>query len=777
MRFLLLFFALLVLMGCHEKPEPPNRMLSNINKNWSFQKGDSINETQWEQVHIPHTPQIEPLIVNNQWQGTSWYRKVIPSNFLEQNKNHFLVFEGVMQEAVVWINQHIVVTHKGGYLPFAVDITKYLHPSQDNVCLIKVLNTDNSKIPPGKPLKDLDFNTYGGIYRNVFLLSTSKTYLSDAVAANKIGGGGVSVYFDDISPEKASGTLKLHAINSSDKEQSLSAQITLTSQDSKASFQTKTVVVPANKDAYITHSFEVKSPRLWSPESPNLYQLSILLKNEKSVVDELTLKTGIRKIQLNAEGFFLNGEKRFINGTNRHQEYPYVGYAISDNANYRDAYKIKQAGFDFVRLSHYPHSKSFLNACDELGLMVMNCIPGWQYFEKGEFEENAWQDIRDMIRRDRNHPSVIFWENSLNESGMTPDFMIKANQIVKEELPYKDAYTAGWIDHDSYDLFIPARQHSKPPFYWNQYDKNGRKLLIAEYGDWEYYAQNAGFNQKEFKNLKPEERTSRQLRANGEKGLLQQALNYQEAFNSNTKGKHTIGHANWLMFDYNRGYADDLESSGIGDIFRIPKFAHYFYQSQKNPYADAFSRPMVYIASHWNKESSLPIRVFSNCDEVALYLNEKLVSKQKPIRNELSDNLTYPPYEFSVPAFSPGTLKAIGYIDGKPVTEHSVSTATEPHALQLDIDESGKPLTLGDDDIVFVYAKILDSEGHLVVNATNEISFAIEGNSKVQIMGPQKVNAEAGIATILVRTFGNRDKVKIVATSEALSSDTTVLYK
>lgn len=764
---------ILFIFNCSTQDEKyTNRVSTIINKDWHFQIGDTINNVNWSVVNIPHTPIIEPLVVNDQWQGTCWYRKALPSAFLSKNKNHFVKFEGVMQESTVWVNNTKVAHHKGGYLPFTINITKHIDYSKlDNIITVKVVNTDNPTIPPGKPLKDLDFNLYGGIYRNVHLISTNKVYITDAVAVNKVNSGGVLLHFDEISEQKAEGFAKIHIQNDTDEEQQLKSIIRWSTKNSSDSIIGEIFKVKPKSDVISLDTVDVQRPLLWSPESPELYSFDIEIIDAKNnrIIDKKSLKTGIRNVVLNEEGFFLNGKKRFINGTNRHQEYPYVGYAISDNANYRDAYKIKEAGFDFVRLSHYPHSTSFLQACDELGLMVMNCIPGWQFFEEGEFEENAYKDIKDLLRRDRNHPSVIFWENSLNESWMKGDFIPNANAIAKAELPYKDTYTAGWSDHDAYDLFIPARQHSKPPDYWKNYENHERKILIAEYGDWEYYAQNAGFSQTEFKNLKEEERTSRQLRTAGEKRLLQQALNYQEAFNSNLQGKNTIGHANWLMFDYNRGYADDLEASGISDIFRIPKFAYYFYKSQKEPNIDAFSKPMVYVSNYWNKDSSRKITVFSNCDEVALYLNNELIEKKSSNTNNYSTHLKYPPFNFQVNTFKPGTLRAIGLINGQEIAEHTVSTSKKAYKIKLEIDTSGKEVKTDEDDIVFIYASILDENNALVTDANHKVDFTIE-NGLAEIIGPTEVNAEAGIATILLRTNYTKELINITAKAKNIQS-------
>ncbi len=773
-KHLLLFLSSLFLFSCGKEVINSNRTKTNFGSDWTFTKDStSLN---WEKVTIPHTAQIEPLVVNNQWQGNCWYQKKFDVEKTE-NEKVFLYFEGVMHEAWVWINGKLITHHQGGYLPFTVDATDFVQ-EKNNTIIVKVNNEDNPQIPPGKTLKTLDFNYYGGIYRNVYLLKTNSVYITDAVHANQINGGGILVHFDKISKEKASGIVKVHIKNETDEPKKIKLGITFSSKNKKTEFTTKEVMIASKTDESIIQNIEISNPSLWGIEQPDLYEVVVNVISENNTVDSQIIKTGIRKAELKADGFYLNHKKLFINGTNRHQEYPYIGYALSDEANYRDAVKIKNAGFDFVRLSHYPQSEAFLNACDEVGLLVMNCISGWQFVGDEKFIENSYQEIRDFSRRDRNHPSIIFWEVSLNESDIKEPYMKKANEILKAELPYAHVYTAGWIDNPNYDIYIPARQHGKAPDYWNNYEKGNRKIFIAEYGDWEYYAQNAGFNQTAYSNLKEDERTSRQLRGFGEKRLLQQAFNYQEAFNSNLKGKHTIGQANWLMFDYNRGYADDIESSGISDIFRIPKFAHYFYQSQRSPTVklneDLVSGPMVYIANYWNEKSSLDVTVFSNCDEVALYLNDELVGKQKPSLTAFSEELPHPPFVFKIPLFQKGTLRAEGFLEGKKVSEHVVKSAEEASSIQLTFDESNVKINPEFPDVVFIYASIMDANGTIVSDATNSVEFSIEGEN-AELIGQNPIAAEAGIATILLRTKNLKKSIKIKAKSANLKEATLEL--
>ncbi len=783
-QIVVLFVSVLLSGFCScNKKEVENFALgkNNFNKDWMFVKDIDVSvealkkgtadTLEWEKVSLPHTANVEPLVIKGaQWQGNCIYQKQFEISKSLYGKTIALYFEGAMQVAEVYINGVKVAIHKGGYLPFYVDITKQINYGENNTVVVKLNNEDNKLIPPGKNVADLDFNIYSGIYRNVWLEVKNPIHITDVNEVDHVAGGGIFVTYQNVSRKSALVNIKTDVINTKSSDEKVGVEVELWKDDNLILKESvDEVVLNSNKTLLTTQSIQVENPELWSPDSPFLYRLVVKAVSNGEPVDIRELKIGIHSIKISAtEGFKINGEKLKLRGTNRHQEYPYIGYALSDNANYRDAWKIKAAGFNFVRLSHYPQSQSFLAACDELGILVMDAIPGWQFFGNEEFQKNAFRDIRDMVRADRNHPSIIIWESSLNESGMDHEFMDKANAIIHEELPGNNVYTSGWIDY-AFDVFIPARQHAKPPYYWNKYDKD-KPLFIAEYGDWEYYAQNAGFNQKEYKDLSDEERNSRQLRAYGQRRMVQQALNYQEAHNSNLAGP-AIGDANWLMFDYNRGYAPDLEASGIMDIFRLPKFAFYFYKSQTDIGESSikeFSEPFVFIANFYNDPSFLEVKIFSNCEEVELIANGESLGKQKPDSDANSTGLKHPPFTFTLPAFSPGEMIAKGYVAGKVVAESVQKTPGEPKSLKLWMDKSGKDLERGCNDIVFIYAAVTDEQGTICPLQQNSILFTANGDAA--LIGANPAKAEAGVATILLKAGNMSNSIEVSATAKGLDA-------
>lgn len=745
----------------------------SFNEGWLFIRQDSANfdkilpgiipNHKWEDVSLPHTAFIEPLVVEGQqWTGICWYKKLYRADRKQHHRHTGLLFDGAMNDAIVYLNGIEITRHTGGYVPFYVNLTNDLQYGRENEILIRLDNRENPQVPPGTPLDKLDFLWYSGLYRNVSLFVTDKLHITSPAESQAAFVGGIITGSSDVSRESATLSVSVHVDNDDRTPRSFRMKNTLldaAGMEVASSLSELTSMEPGEGQRLITKLIVMK-PALWSPDKPFLYTIRTeLLSDNGAVIDRRETRTGIRTVRITHDkGLILNGEPVTVTGTNRHQEYPYIGYALSDNASYRDAVKIRDAGFNLVRCSHYLPSPAFLDACDELGLLVIDAIPGWQFIGDSLFINAALRDTRMMCRRDRNHPSVIMWEASLNETVMPISFLSRLHETVKKELPFGNNYTCSWMDTIC-DVFIPARQHADPPSYWKNYSKK-KPIFICEYGDWEYYARNAGFSQTEFSDLEPGERNSRQLRSAGTRALLQQAYNFQEAHNDNLYGP-AFGDANWVMFDYNRGYAPDIEASGIMDIFRLPKFSYWFYKSQTE------ENPVCFIA-HYNLPSSgNTVRVYSNADSVQLYRNDTLIAVQGPDNDPTSVNLPHPPFTFTLPGYMPGTLKASGLTQGAPTASHSVTTAITPVALRLSADFSNKSLRADGADVIFVYATLVDSAGNTVYTADSMVEFSVRGNA--ELIGHNPIKAEAGIASILLKAGTSSGKIMIRASSAEMS--------
>ena len=779
------------------------------NAGWQFYRIDSpevaedarfssrvLNTKSWEAVDLPHTPRLEVESPNLYFQGICWYRKRIASNPDWKGKRVGLRFEAAMQVADVWVNGTHKLTHLGGYLPFTVDLTDGLLPAGNNVIAVRLDNRDNPNFPPGRPARNLDLSYFGGLYRNVNLIITDPLHITDPLAANCVASGGVFISYPAVTQDSAIVRIKTHVANEHSRSKRVRVKTVLVdSQGKESGIAVETMEIGAGDAREFMQQIQVEKPRLWHMDHPELYQVRSQIWDGDRLADEVVTRIGIRKLDFDHKrGFFINGEPLRLRGTNRHMGYPYLGNAASDNAQYRDAVKLKEAGFHYLRLGHYPQSPAILDACDELGLLVIDATPGWQFFRDTDtFKSNVFQNIRDMIRRDRNHPCVMIFETGLNETYLSEDeFWRQCHSVAHEEFDGAAMFTGG----DSYGKNDYTRPLWDVP--WTGWDDDSfsrpalypmQKGIDREYGDYEF-----GGN----------ESTSRVRRGASERDLLIQAWNYQWSHNRNRGNEWSFGDSSWVGIDYFRGYAklDPLGRCGALDIFRLPKFVYYFYASQRRPdviHDSCASGPMVYIANYWTpRASSTKAVIYSNCDEVELSLNGRSVARQRPDNGPTTgymnpryadpnywkehadqipeaennprvvgatgpsdrgaepfsggncQNLAQPPFTFFNVPYEPGLLVATGYFRGQKAARHERRTPGESAALRTFVDRSGRDLAANGTDFLFVWVEVIDSSGTVVPGNDLDVSLTVTGEG--DLIGPQHVRAEAGVAPFLLRS-------------------------
>jgi len=723
------------------------------------QELDLAATLQWEQATLPHTANIEKLGVSKPWQGVCYYRRSIELPPKWVGKKVVLTLEGAMQVSNLWLNGVHAGGRRGGYLPVVVDLTPYLK-SGTNDLLVRLDNRDNPLVPPGKPTPELDFLYWSGLYRNASLTVTSKVHITDPILANQKASGGIYVFFPDVGEDRAVVEVRTHVANESTTERRVQVLQKLYRGRNLVCQSAGCIDLAPGESRQVSQQMVVKDPALWTPDGPNLYNLRTILKERSRALDEQSTRIGIRRFEFSrTKGFLINGKPMRLIGTNRHQEYPYIGNALSNNATYRDMKKIKDAGFNCVRLSHYPMAPAVMDACDELGLLTIPCIAGWQFFNSDRrFTDRVLQDIRELIRRDRNHPCVMAWETSLNETYPPAEIAAEWYRAAHEEFLSSDMAAVGdgarkaywdWV-YNSWSEQDKGRPQNDLP------DKPG---YIREYGDYEFGGA---------------ESTTRQPLSAGEKGNLQSAWNFVWSHNRNrSQWPWTMGDGTWVMYDYHRGYDDRVEYSGMANVFRLPRYVYRFFQVQYRP------EPAVFICSDWTpRTGETKVVVFSNGDEVELLLNGRPIGKQKP--DDGPDtlygdylrggnpwdggncrHLVHPPFTFFNVPYEPGELKAVAYQRGKPIAVHTIRTPGEPSAIRLRIDESGRRLKADGADCVFVYADVIDKRGSICTLFRGQVELSVQG--PLRIVGPAKAEVENGTASFVVQSTGGFGKASVSA--------------
>lgn len=759
------------------------RDIYNFNPGWRYYKGDmeraetvELDDSDWEVVATPHSVELMPAEASGcrNYQGPVWYRKwfVIPA--ATRGKQVFIHFEAVMGKQKVYLNGHLVKEHLGGYLPFNIDLTANGIQAGDS-CLIAVMadNSDDKSYPPGKRQYTLDFSYHGGIYRDVWMIAKSDVSITDAVDAGKVAGGGVFIHYGRISEKKADILIDTEVRNNGKRQRKVEVESSLV--DATGTLIKRVVAMvhlDAGQSKTVNQKIEVRQPHLWSPDSPYLYRVESRVKEGKNTLDGGITRAGIRKAEFKGkEGFWLNG-KPFgqLIGANRHQDFAYVGNALPNSGQWRDAKKLRDAGCRIIRVAHYPQDPSFMDACDELGMFVIVATPGWQYWNKEpEFARLVHENTRQMIRRDRNHACVLMWEPILNETRYPLDFALEALRITKEEYPYPgrpvaaaDVHSAGV--EENYDVVYGW------PGDDEKTDSPEQCIFTREYGenvdDW--YAHN---------------NNNRASRSWGERPLLVQALSLAKSYDEmyRTTGKF-IGGAQWHPFDHQRGYHPDPYWGGIFDAFRQPKYAYHMYRSQTAPDLNhplAECGPVVYIAHGMSQFSDADVVVFSNCDSVRLSVYDGTKSWTLPVIHAKGHMPNAPvvfknvwnfwearDYSYVQKKWQKVNILAEGIINGKVVCAQKKMPSRRSTKLRLRIDSQGVPLVADGSDFVVVIAEVTDDNGNVRRLAKENIVFTIEGEG--EIIGDRSINAnprtvEFGTAPVLVRSTSKAGKIRIKA--------------
>ncbi len=770
--------------------EDSGREVYSMNPAWRFHKGAAdgadakeFNDKDWTVVSLPNGIEYLPTEASGciNYQGEVWYRKHFTPDASLKGKRLFLHFEAIMGKSKVFVNGKQLTEHFGGYLPVVLDVTDALDWNGDNVIAVWADNSDDPSYPPGKAQDVLDYTYFGGIYRDCWLIAHNNVFITDPNYENEIAGGGLFVSFGKVSDALAEVQLKIQVRNATKKSFTGVVEYTLLQPDgTQVAYLNDKIQVKGGKAITSSDKLLVKQPMLWTPSTPTLYNLLVrILDKDGNVVDGYRRRVGIRSIEFKGkDGFWLNGKPygKPLIGANRHQDFAVVGNAVANSIHWRDAKKLKEVGMEIIRNAHCPQDPAFMDACDELGLFVIVNTPGWQFWNDApEFAERVYSDIRNVVRRDRNHPCVWLWEPILNETWYPADFAKNTRDIVDAEYPYPYCYSGS----DS-----EARGHENFPVYF-AHPANMQDASKEIDPTKTYFTREWGDNVDDWSSHNSPSRVARNW---GEQPMRIQAEHYASPSYPVTsydvlyqQQPQHVGGCLWHSFDHQRGYHPDPFYGGLMDVFRQPKYSYYMFMAQRPAVKNdqlAGSGPMVYIAHEMTPFSGKDVTVYSNCDEVRLTFNKDgktyTYKKDKKRSGMPSPVITFPDvYDFMVDkALSRARkqddvyLLAEGLIDRKVVATHKVVPARRPEKILLWVDNEGTELKADGSDFVTVVAAVADKQGNIKRLNNYNIRFSIEGEGRI-LGGPDILANPApvkwGTAPILVQSTLKPGKIRITA--------------
>jgi len=718
-----------------------------FNEDWQFHKGDisngenSTSDTiSWRTVNLPHDWSIEGPF-SEEWAsataflpgGIGWYKKTFTVPKEWQSKNVFIYFDGVYKNSTVWLNGHYLGNRPNGFIPFQYELTKYLKQNGKNVLAVKV---DHSEFA------DSRWYTGSGIYRNVYL------FVKDPV---HIAKWGVQFSTSDITKTEALANTKIITMNADSKKASIVVQSIL--KDSKGNIvakESKQVSINATDSTVANLPFRITNPQLWSVDNPILYQLTVSLINNGKTTDTYTEQTGIRSIRIDADsGFFLNGENLKLKGVCIHDDAGALGVAVPEAVWRSRLQTLKEVGCNSIRMSHNPHADYVYRLCDEMGFLVLDeafdeweigknkWIKGWNVGTPGKdgyheyFKEWANIDVRDMILRNYNHPSIIAWsignEIDYPNDPYTSEVLNTGNnpQIYgKGYLPdHPPASRLGVLSRQLVDV-VKTYDTTRPVTAALAGVVMSNTTSYPDNLDW------VGYNYQEYRYAADHKQYPKRIIYGSENGMQLKAWN---AVDSN---QYISAQYLWTGIDYlgEAGrWPQRSNGAGLIDLAGFRKPEYYFRQSLWS------DKPMVYIGAtqitneddksiwrhqkaeptwNWNNGDKLRVNCFTNCGEAELFVNGKSMGKKS--MSDFPNHVIYWDVDYQ-----PGDVKVIGYNNGVQAATNSLQTAGAAYAIKAAVEKD----TVGKTNLAQVVINITDKNGNTVYNADDEITVALTGGA------------------------------------------------
>jgi beta-galactosidase len=694
-----------------------------------------FDDSKWEKVTLPHAN------VRLSWhsfeekdfQFVSAYRRHFKALQAWRGKRVFVDFAGAMTAAKVTLNGHAFEEYKGGYTPFSLEITKHLSYGADNVLAVELDSSERKDIPPFGD--NIDYLTFGGIYRDVQLRVLPKTFIEN-------------VHVEPVRPLADGRALLVRCFLNGPIDGPATISVELL--DGSKVLRGAITAISATTEYFDVTLDSLGPIVLWDLKNAKLYTVVVKLATKDGSKDAYSTRVGFREARFTPAGFLLNGQRVKLRGLNRHQTYPYAGGAMPARVQRRDAWILrKELHCNIVRTSHYPQSTAFLDACDELGLLVLEEIPGWQHIGDQAWQDLAVRNVGEMIRRDWNHPSIVLWGVRINESPDNHDFYTRTNALAHS---LDSRQTGGIRDNRNSELLEDV--FTMNDFRFPLQEPNHPLYLNTEFNG-------HMFSTKRFDNVTR---------------VAEHVIRHARVHNQLASDERFAGGIAWCAFDYNThsnfGSGDHICYHGVSDIFRIPKPAAYFYKSQCDPEEEVVLEAGFFWSSGDKSEAggvgSVP--VLSNCDHLKVYSDGVLRKELDPDRQTFA-YLKYPPFLLTVdglPLNPWGDLKIEGYLKGKLAKTLTLSGSGKDADLKVVPDD--KELIGDGRDATRVVLLVTDEYGNIRPFATGAISLSLTGPG--EIVGENPFALAGGTGAVWVNAKEAAGTVRLSAKHPYLGTRT-----